>query len=124
MRGLKRNQRAFYYALFEKDEAVKDEDGNETGEKKLLYREPMCAKGNISFSGEAHREIFGTTMQYDGVIALDTADCPIDENTVLFIKVRPIKDEEGEWLYDFIVSKVIPSLNSTLIAVKSVERKR
>lgn len=124
MRCLKRNQRPFHYALFEKYEAIKDEEGNETGEKRIIYREPVCAKGNISFSGEAHRESFGTTLQYDGVIALDTADCPIDENTVLFIKVKPEKDAEGEWLYDFIVSKVIPSLNSTLIAVKSVESKK
>ncbi len=124
MRGLKRNQKSFHFALFEKSEAVKDEEGNDTGEKRLIYREPVCARGNVSFSGEAHRESFGTTVQYDGVIALDTADCPIDENTVLFINVKPTKDSDGEWRYDFIVSKVIPSLNSTLIAVKSVESRK
>ncbi len=124
MRCLKRNQRPFHYALFEKYEAIKDEEGNETGEKRIIYREPVCAKGNISFDGEAHRENFGTSLQYDGVIALDNVNCPIDENTVLFIKVRPSRDEEGEWLYDFLVAKVIPSLNSVLIAVKSVESKR
>lgn len=123
MRCLQRNKIPFHYALFKEYEPIKDEEGNETGEKRILYYEPVCAKGNISFDGEAHAERFGTSIQYDGVIAIDNTSCPIDENTVLFIKVRPERNEEGDWLFDFIVSKVVSSLNSLLIAVKSVETK-
>lgn len=123
MRCLERNKIPFHYALFKEYEAIKDEEGNETGEKRIIYHEPMCAKGNISFDGEAHAERFGTSLQFDGVIALDNISCPIDENTVLFINVKPERDEEGEWLFDFLVSKVVPSLNSVLIAIRSVESK-
>lgn len=121
MKCLKRNKTPFHYALFKEYESIKDEDGNETGEKKILYHEPILAKGNISFDSEAHAERFGTSLQYDGVIALEDTNCPIDENTILFIKVSPEKDEDGEWVFDFIVSKVVPSLNSLLIAIRSVE---
>ena len=124
MRCLERNKRRFHYALFRKYEPLKDEEGNETGEKKNVYYEPVCAKGNISFDGEAYTDRFGTSIKIDGVITLECAHCPIDENTILFIKIPPDKDEEGEWLFDFVVSKVIPSLNSTLIAIESVEKRK
>lgn len=124
MKCLKRNKRPFYYALFKDNEAIKDAEGNETGEKRMVYYEPVSAEGSISFDSEAHAERFGTSLQYDGVIALDDTSCPIDENTVLFINVQPERNEEGEILYDFIVSKVVPSLNSFLVAIKSVEAKK
>lgn len=124
MRCLERNKRLFHYALFKNYEAIKDDEGNETGEKRIVYSEPVSAKGNISFDGEAHAERFGTSLQYDGVIALDDTNSPIDENTVLFINVQPERNEDGELLYDFIVSKVVPSLNSLLVAVMSVESKK
>lgn len=121
MKCLERNKSPFYYALFKEYESITDEEGNETGEKKIIYHEPILAKGNISFDGEAHAERFGTSLQFDGVIALDDVNCTIDENTVLFINVEPKKGEDGEWLFDCIVSKVVPSLNSLLIAFRSVE---
>lgn len=124
MKCLERNKKSFHYALFQDYEAIKDEEGNETGEKRIVYSDPIHIKGNISFDGEAHAERFGTSLQYDGVITLDDTNCFIDENTVLFINVPPQINDEGEFLYDFIVSKVVPSLNSLIIAIKSVERKK
>lgn len=124
MKCLERNKSDFYYALFKNYEAIKDAEGNETGEKRIVYSSPVKTKGNISFDSEAHAERFGTSLQYDAVIALDNKNCPIDENTVFFINVQPQRNEEGELLYDFIASKVVPSLNSLLIAVKSVEAKK
>lgn len=115
MRCLERNKRTFYYALF--SERVREGNGYIP-----VYSEPVALRGNISpATGSAHVEQFGNNVEYDKVIVLDNPDCPIDENSILFIEVEPELNSVGDYVYDYIVKKVARSLNSVSIAISKVK---
>lgn len=110
MRCLQRNLRAFRYALYNGQTALKDDSGNETGEYEVVYAEPVQAFGNISAAkGDASVQPFGNDIQYDCVIVMDVADTPIDEHALLYIDSVDKPDYE--------VRKVARSLNSVAIAI-------
>ena len=121
MKCLERNKTEFYYALFVDDEPGKDEYGNESGEPRIIYSEPVLEKANISpATGVSQVEQFGKELKYDKVIVLDDITCPIDENSVLFVDKQPEKDDDGNLLFDYIVKKVARSINSVSIAISKV----
>lgn len=122
MRLMTINLSPFNYCLLLQREPIMDEWGNETGEAKLVYGEPVSMSANISAaSGSAQVEQFGNLPGYDKVIVTDDMGCPIDENTVLFIDKEPAFDEDGNPLYDYIVKRVARSLNSISYAVERVD---
>lgn len=121
MRCLERNKVDFYYALFERNEDILDENGCKTGEQRVIYFPPVKMKANISTAkGESQSEQFGKDIKYDKVIVTEETDCPIDENTVLFVDVEPAFDSDGNPLFDYIVKKVAKSLNSVSYAISKV----
>ena len=94
MRLMKRNLKPIWYCLYQGREPVKDSDGYETGETEISYSDPVQIKVNVSpASGQAQDEMFGTGLDYDKVIITDWMNCPIDENSVLFVDTPP---EYGE----------------------------
>ena len=137
MKTLKRNQRPFYYCLYKEDIPNIDEYGNESGEKIVIYHDPVLMRANISqATGQSNTEQFGNLENYDKVIVIDDLNCPIDENSVLFIDKAPeftevlthnataitTTDETVSVpVYDYTVLRVAKSLNSISIAVKKVK---
>lgn len=122
MRALKRNQRKFWYALYRDKEIITDEYGNETGEKRVIYDNPVSMFANISpATGYSQTEQFGNLDSYDKVIVTDWMDCPIDENSVLFIDKEPEHNTDGDLMFDYTVRRVAKSLNSISIAVSKVK---
>lgn len=122
MRCLEKNKRPFYYCLYLREEDMRDDEGDYTGETRIVYSEPELAKYNISpATGNTSTEQFGNDIQYDKVIVLDDMSCPIDENSVLFVDSEPSYDEGGNPRYDYIVKKVAPSINSISIAIAKVK---
>ena len=142
MTGLNRNKKPFCYCLYDDEVNLYDEYGNETGGKLLMYHEAVEMKANISpATGQSNTEQFGTLDNYDKVIVTTDMDCPIDENSVLFIdKVPEYGDsviigykESGTVLgdpvpiiykpplYDYSMRRVAKSLNSISIAVHKVK---
>lgn len=144
MRTLNRNKRPFWFCLYDEEINVIDEYGNETGEKIVKYGTPTKMLANISpASGYAQTEQFGNLDNYDKVIVTDWMDCPIDENTVLFIdkaveygEAVTIDYQESQTLYgsntatpvtvdvplyDYVVRRVAKSLNSVSIAIRKVD---
>ena len=94
MKTMERNKVPFWYLLYDRKEAVKDEDGNETGDYRVVYKEAVFQRENISAAtGSAQVEQFGNFISYDKVIVTDDLCCPIDENTVLFIDKEPEYDD-------------------------------
>lgn len=117
---LSRNKRTIYYALYQGKTPVLDENGYETGELRLSYSDPVALRANVSpASGTAQIEQFGNLDSYDRVIVVCNMDCPIDENTVLFVEKQP-EYRDGIPLYDYIVRRVAKSLNSISIAIAKV----
>ena len=115
MQGMKRNQKPFWYAPFLRKEKV-------NGQKVPFYGDAVKLMGNISpGKGGAHIEQFGRDIDYDRVILLYGRDCPVTEDSILFIDVEPERNSDGDYIYDYVVKRVAPSLNTTLIAVSRVK---
>lgn len=137
MKTLKRNQRPFYYCLYRDDTPIIGADGYETGETIVIYHDPVKMFANISqASGQSNTEIFGQLENYDKVIVYCDMDCPIDENTVLFIDKEPEYTNIDNYVLvegvptltsvtvpvpDYTVLRVAKSLNSISLAVRKVE---
>ena len=121
MKTMERNKVPFWYLLYDNKVPVMDDDGNETGDYRVIYKEAVQRKENISAAtGSAQVEQFGNFISYDKVIVTDDLSCPIDENSVLFIDKEPEYDPDGNPLYDYIVKRVAKSLNSISYAVSKV----
>lgn len=121
MKLMKRNLRPIYYCLYKGREPLLDDDGNETGEYNVGYKKPVKLMCNVSpATGEAQLGMFGNLESYDKVIITDDMDCPIDENTVLFIDSKPGYNQ-GKPTFDYTVRRVAKSLNSISIAVSKVK---
>ena len=115
MRCLDRNKRQFHYAPF----SARTRVGNGY---KSVYGEPVVMRGNISpATGSTSVEQFGNNVEYDKVIVIDDPNCPIDENSILFVEVAPSTNASGDYVYDYIVKKVARSLNSVSIAISKVK---
>lgn len=90
MRCLKRNKRGFSYALFVGKFPLQDDEGNYTGENVLAYRAAVTPKANFTpASGSSTIEQFGNVQDYDRVIITDDMNCPIDENSIIWIDKIP-----------------------------------
>lgn len=122
MKIMERNKKPFYYLLYWKTELQTDGEGYDTGEPKVFYHPAVYMEANVSAAtGFAQTEQFGNFINYDKVIVTDDIDCPIDENSVLFLDKAPAyKPEDGSPLYDYTVKRVAKSINSISIAVSKV----
>ena len=117
MRTQKSNRTPFWYALFTGDVPDIDENGFYTGEVSVSYADPVLyTKGNVSpATGQSSVEQFGTLENYDKVIVTADMQCPVDENTVLWIDEKnPNKP------YDYVVKRIAKSKNGISIAVSKV----
>lgn len=121
MKTMERNKVGFWYLLYDRKEPVTDEDGNETGEETVIYRDAVPFRANVSAAtGSSQVEQFGALSGYDKVIVTDDMSCPIDEHSILFLDKKPEYGEDGRPLYDYIVKRVAKSLNSISYAVTKV----
>lgn len=118
MKNLRRNTKVVYYCLYEGKEAILDENGLDTGEKKLKYSEPFPMRcSNSSATGQAQLHMFGVLEQYDRVLITDEMNHPIDKDTVFFIDKDP-EFIDGKPVYDYIIKRVSKSLNYLSLVVK------
>lgn len=143
MIGLMRNESTFWYCLYDRRINVVNELGKRTGERIAVYKAPVSMRANVSpATGISSTEIFGNLDNYDKVIVTTDLNCPIDENSVLFIDkdvsfteawttdyqesdtvlgddtATPVKVRVPA--YDYVVRRVARSLNSISIAVRKV----
>ena len=120
MKILNRNKRKFFYCLYSEQAVQYDEYGNETSEPLITYGTAVPMYANISqATGQSNTEMFGNLESYDKVIVTDDMECPIDENSVLFIDKEP-EYRDNIPVYDYIVRRVAKSLNCVAIAVRKV----
>lgn len=117
MRDLERNKRLIYYALYDKEEIIYDDDGNDTGAAKVVYSTPLPYRINVSAAkGESSTRQFGDTENYDKVLITHDRDSPIVETSILWIdRLDTTKP------HDYIVKKVARGLNSISFAITKVK---
>lgn len=116
---LKRNRQKIWYSLYLSSSDQYDEYDNDTGEPQITYSDPVMMEANVSpATGNATTEQFGIIDNYDKIIVTHDMNCPIDENSVLFIDKEP---EVTDPKYDYVVRNISRSLNSISIAVSKVD---
>lgn len=145
MKTLKRNHVTVWYCKYLGKTNVVDSDGYKTGEKKVLYSEPIELKCNVHpATGQVATMMFGNLEGYDRIIVTEDTSIEIDENSVFYIDNPPASvtvmslsnasiDDDGylvlgddsmsvtDGKYDYIVKRVAKSLNSVSIAVSKVK---
>lgn len=122
MRCMERNKVRFWFCLYKGTADLKDAKGYKTGEKRVVYSKPEECYGNISpATGTVQLQQFGNMEQYDKVLVMDNPDCPIDENSVLFVDCTPTYDKENRPQFDYTVKRVARSLNSVAYAINKVK---
>ena len=115
MRSLNKNKRQIYYALYLNDEPIIDEYGNETGESTPNYGEPIALRCNVSSAvGEDIVQAFGNFTNYTRVLCVGTANCPIDEDSIIWFGISP------EEPHNYIVTRKADSINGILYAIREV----
>lgn len=121
MKLMKQNLKPVYYCLYVDRKPLLDSDGNESGESGVTYAEPVKLMCSVSpATGYAQANMFGNLESYDKVLITDDMDCPIDENTVLFIDKAP-EFKDGKPTFDYTVRRVAKSLNAISYAVSKVK---
>lgn len=125
MKLMHRNLQPFWYCL-RKNESVPitDSDGYETGEWNVLYENPVAMQASISpAEGRIYSEEYGLREDYDKVLIIEDVDCPIKEDSVLYIDTEPILDEHGAATnaYDYIVQRIAPALNHFKVIARKVK---
>lgn len=123
MRSLKRNERTIYYANYIDKTEITDEYGNATGSYEINYTTPTPYRINVSPArGSSDDTLFGTALNYTKTMVTADLNCPIDENTVLWVdKVATVDDEGNTNPYDYTVTQVGKSLSSIAYAIKKVD---
>lgn len=115
MRNQLRNNQDVWYALYEGEYDLKDENGLRTGEKIQSYSAPVCLRMNVSPArGTVDNGLFGIDTPYTKTLVTCDMDCPIKEDSVLWIGADPTGD------YNYVVVRIARSLNSIIYAVREV----
>lgn len=131
MRCMARNKVPFWFSQFAGKRPVRDEYGNETGEYEIIRENPRLAFGNISAArGETETRQFGEAEGYDKVLVADNYTPVLDEYTVLWVDMPPVRNADGSLAvnsrgeaktpHDYIIKKVAHSLNSVSYAISKV----
>ena len=116
MQSLAINQQTIEYALYTGREDIKS-DGKQTGEKKKSYTTPAKYRIYVSpAKGEAIIEPFGQSEDYTNVMSTTDMNCPIKEDTILWIGISSANSTP----HNYRVTKVARGLNSILYAIKKV----
>ena len=118
MRNRQRGLRPIYYSLYQNDGgAIYDEDGYEIGDANPTYSEPVMM--NVNYGPEKKRtemEVFGPLEEYDLVFSVCDVDCPIDENSRIWVGCDP-KDSQ----YNYIVKRRGTTKNVAIYGLKAVK---
>ncbi len=116
MRMCERNIKHFRYATYKNRTEIVDPYGNVTGYSQIEYNEPIETKGRISATrGRADVDLFGVNLIYSRTITVTDMNCPIDENTVLWVEEKDVTKP-----HDYVVVSVARDINYIVYAIKRV----
>lgn len=123
MRSLKKNQRPMCYALFDNEIPIYDENGNEELETRAGYKEPVLFYASLSTGqSDAEESPFGKNVTYDRVISTCDTSLTIDENSLIWVKNKPVYNADGTVNPDSadyeVAAPPLDGLNSLRIAIK------
>lgn len=116
MRSLNRNRRLIYYANKSGEVANIDEYGNETSETTPVYGVATPLPCNISGAyGSDVVQAFGNFTAYSRTICVADANCPMNEESIVWFGVDPSEES-----HNYIVVRKADSKNGILYALQEV----
>ena len=119
MRCLRRNKQQMYYATLQSAEN-ETKDGLLTSTRKLTYSSPVKILANFAQSKKrTELEAFGIREDYDGTIVTADMNCPIKEDSIMWIGISPYSGNDTV-PHNYAVVGRFPSLNYIVYAVKKV----
>ena len=133
MKVLKRHKTTYAYAMYKGIRSLIDSEGNSTFEEEPIYYEPIYAEAHVSIAtGNVDSSEFGNILDYDKVIMTDDMNCPINEQSILFIDTVPVPNnanplnDDGSYQlsYDYEVKRVAKSFNSISIYIKKLIKEK
>lgn len=125
MHTLNRNRVELWYSLKTGEEEIRDENGLLTGEHRMTYSTPVKVRmsmaissgaNNLGSQGMAELDPYGITTAYTHRMVTHDMGCPIDEESLIWIRKTP---EQGT--HNFKVVRVARSLNHIIYYVKEVD---
>ena len=125
MHTMNRNRVELWYALRTGEEEVRDENGLLTGEHRMIYSEPVKTRmsmaissgaNNLGSQGMAELDPYGITTAYTHRMVTHDMSCPINEESLIWIRKTPA---DGE--HNFKVVRAARSLNHIIYYVKEVD---
>ena len=115
MRELERNKQTIYYSLLNGEVEATDSHGYMTGELVKAYSDPAPFRINVSPArGNADRDGFGIDLNYSRTMSTADMDCPIEEDTILWIGIEPTEPHNY-----YVVRKAV-SFNDIVYAIREV----
>ena len=139
MRSLRRNDLVFYYAPYDHTADVVDEDGNLTGDTRVIYGTPRRCLGCCTAAGgtgtagfnKTKYNPFGEDKHFDYVVSMDVPkDFDIGEAGVMWMdpthydrQIEPVTVDEDGILsrpYEFEVKRISFSRHTVTLAVRNV----
>lgn len=123
MQSLRSNRKLIYYSLYLGNTEILDSNGRKTGEKRKTYSKPQSIRIFVSpAKGTAEVEQFGINDEYTNIMSTFDTNCPIKEDSILWIDQYPFADQNEEELvpYTHTVHRVAPWNNSISYAIKKV----
>lgn len=123
MRNCKKNRRQMYYALFDNEIPIFNDKGEEELETRAGYKTPVLFYASLSTGqSDAEESPFGKNVSYDRVISTCDTSLPIDENSLIWIKNKPVYNADGTVNGDSadyeVAAPPLDGLNSLRIAIK------
>ena len=118
MRTALRNKRTIWYALYKGVEDVIDEDGNYTGEQRIMYDTPVLAHMNVSGGrGKADIELFGVDNPFTMTCVTDDLKTEFNTDTVFWFRANPSTDA-----HNFRCTGISRTINQVVIALAEVDK--
>lgn len=114
LRFYKSDLQTFYYAKYEENAKIYDENNHFTGDRGPVYGPKRECKGTFSTAtGSSNAQPFGNNIQYDYTVHV-SGDIDIDESCRIWYK-NPITEDP-----DCVVVKVANARTFTIIAIRKV----
>ena len=116
MRGLRRNEKPIWYALYQGQVEIIDRNGNRTGEYAPSYSAPVMTRMNIApAKGVADWNPFGIDTPYTLIAMTFDLKSPISETSIVWVDKSP--DEP----HNYVVTRVARSINNICYALLGVD---
>ena len=133
MHVLERNKQTLWFANKTGEGYVTDANGFKTGDKDIRYTEPVQVRmsmaissgaNNLGSQGMAELARYGITTGYTHRAVTEDMDCPMNEESLVWYRIQPTKEVDGEIVpvpHNFKVVRRAESLNHLIYYLKEVD---